>query len=368
MSIARHRCLTAGLAAWLAAAIAAPSIASAQTTPATGKNAKGDRAAARDAYDAGTKAFEAREFVAALDAFVKANALIPSAAAMYWIAQSLDKLGRVDDAIAAYQALLARSDEATLSDDKRSTARARLAMLQPAPVAAPAAPLAGVPPVAAEPEPVSVEPAPPPVSPPAPPTPVTLVAPPVHDDAADLLPQRKVYELGVLTGPLFLSKAHGLEGPQYNRGHYSRLTWELGLRAAFFAEKFFGVEAEWAHGFGNVTSGGGVKGLAASRLRGTAGAQFDTLRGHLIGQLPLWRFVPFAVLGAGAVHARSDRLGKNTDFELEFGVGAKFLATRLLVPRIDARLGMTQRNGGGFSEGVAVHPELLLGLSVLLGR
>jgi len=43
------------------------------------------------------------------------------------------------------------------------------------------------------------------------------------------------------------------------------------------------------------------------------------------------------------------------------------MATRLLVPRIDARLSMTQKDGGGFTDGVAVHPEILLGLSFRLG-
>src|SRR6185503_14732300 len=94
---------------------------------------KAERAAARDAYDKGTASFEKGDYVTALDSFVKANALIPSVQALYWIAQSQDKLGPTDAAIEAYEAITARGDFNRLSEDKANTVRTRLAVLKPPP-------------------------------------------------------------------------------------------------------------------------------------------------------------------------------------------------------------------------------------------
>ena len=61
-------------------------------------------------------------------------------------------------------------------------------------------------------------------------------------------------------------------------------------------------------------------------------------------------------------------MGIDTDFMLEAGIGFKVMASKIVVPRFDLRLGMTQAEGGGFADGVALHPEVLLGLSFVLGR
>jgi hypothetical protein len=92
------------------------------------------------------------------------------------------------------------------------------------------------------------------------------------------------------------------------------------------------------------------------------------VRGHLIGQLPTSRVVPFALLGAGILHEQSKPTGSDSDFALEAGLGLKVMATKLLVPRLDFRMNMTQKAGGGFTDGVAFHPEVLLGLSFTRGR
>jgi hypothetical protein len=55
------------------------------------------------------------------------------------------------------------------------------------------------------------------------------------------------------------------------------------------------------------------------------------------------------------------------DFLLQAGVGAKLYATDVIVPRLDFRLNLTQKQGGGFADGVAVHPEVLLGLGFAFG-
>jgi hypothetical protein len=361
MSMLRSRCLSAFAVGVLLIA-AAPGVASAQDE--TGKTpTKAERKTAREAYDKGTKAFEKGDYATALDSFVAANALIPSVQAMYWIAQAQDKLGRSEAAIEAYEAITARGDFSKLSADKSTLVRERLAALKAAaaPPPAPPPPPAPAPaePAPAEPEPMVPLPPPTPVAPP----------PPVHDDDDDFLPQKNTAELGVMGGVLFVSPNHNLVEGNATQHELDIPTGQIGARAAFFPATVFGVEAEWAHGFGAVKDGNN--------------AGFDAVRGHLIGQLPTSRFVPFALLGAGILRANSgdpkrtndpnstgtvDGMGIDTDFMLEAGIGFKVIATKVVVPRLDLRLGMTQADGGGFTDGVALHPEILLGLSFVLGR
>jgi hypothetical protein len=361
MSMLRYRCLSA-LAGGVLLIAAAPGVAGAQDE--TGKTpTKAERQTAREAYDKGTKAFEKGDYATALDSFVAANALIPSVQAMYWIAQAQDKLGRSEAAIEAYEAITSRGDFSKLSADKSTMVRERLAALKAA--AAPPAPAAPLEPAPAEPAPAEPEPM-------VPLPPPTLVSPPppVHDDDDDFLPQKNTVELGVMGGVLFVSPSHNLVEGNASQQEFDIPTGQIGARAAFFPEKVFGIEAEWAHGFGSVKDGNN--------------ASFDALRGHLIGQLPSSRFVPFALLGAGILRSSSgepklsdpsdsssptiDGMGIDSDFMLEAGIGFKVMATKIVVPRLDIRLGMTQAEGGGFADGVALHPEILLGLSFVLGR
>lgn len=351
MSPARHVASAARFAACLFLLTAVTANARAQG--ADNGPTKAERASARAAYDKGTAAFEKRDYVTALDSFVKANALIPSVQAMYWIAQSQDKLGRTDAAIEAYEAIVARADFSKLSEDKAAVVRERLAALKPPPAPAPAPEFA--------PEPA---PAPPPaqVEQPPPPPPLAVVNEPpalMHGDDEDYLPQRNTAELGVMGGVLFVSDSHNLVQGGHSQRAFQVPTWQAGLRAAFFPSRVFGVEAEWAHGFGSTEE------LTASP---SSSADFNVVRGHVIGQVPLSRFVPFALLGAGILHGTSAPNGSDTDLLLQAGLGAKVMATKLLVPRVDFRLGMTQKQGGTFTDGVTLHPEVLLGLAFTLGR
>lgn len=356
MSMRRHPCLVTGLAGCLLLVAAGPGVARAQDDT-TKSSTKAERQAAREAYDKGTKAFEKGDYVTALDSFVAANALIPSVQAMFWIARAQDKLERTDAAIEAYEAITSRGDFSKLSADKATLVRERLAALK----ASKAPPPVAASPVDAAPPPVEPEPAAPMID--TPPPPLAPPPPPLHDDLEDVLPQRNTAELGVMGGVLFVSPSHYLVEGQAPQHEFDIPAGAIGLRAAFFPEKVFGVEAEWVHGFGSVKDGDG--------------AQFDAVRGHLIGQLPSSRFVPFALIGAGILRADSGKLGdpasslnmgEDTDFLLEAGLGFKVMATKLLVPRLDVRLGMTQKEGGGFADGIAVHPEILLGMSFTLGR
>lgn len=362
MSIARQVGFAAKVAAWLLVAAALPSNAFAQS--ADKGPGKAERAAARDAYDKGTASFEHGDYVAALDSFVKANALIPSVQAMYWIAQAQDKLGRTEAAIEAYEAITSRADFSKLSEDKAATVRARLAALK-----APSAPVT-------EPAPAPAPPAePPPSSEPPPPVdtmPAPIVnepPPPPAESPKDVLPKKNTAELGVMGGVLFVSDSHNLVGHGKSQAEFEAPVWQVGVRAAFFPVSVFGIEAEWAHGFGQVDkSSAATPPISLPPMVLSRFANFDAVRGHLIGQLPSSRVVPFALVGAGMLHGSSDYNGSDTDFLLQVGAGLKVMATKLLVPRLDVRMNMTQKEGGKFTDGIAFHPEVLLGLSFTLGR
>lgn len=351
MSIVRLPGLAAGLAGWLCVSLAAPLMAQAQDAKTPSKQ---ERQAAREAYDKGTKAFEKGDYIEALDSFVKANALIPSVQAMFWIARAQDQAGKPDAAIEAYEAVTRRADYAKLSEDKQATVRERLATLKAQQAPPPAEPPPAVP------APVEPPPAePPPPAPVVQETPIEpLPLPVVHSDSDDYLPKKNLGELGIMGGALFVGGNNNLAAAGKSPGEYKKPVWQMGARAAFFPERVFGVEVEYAHGFGRLENDAG----------GSESANFDSLRGHLIGQLPSSRAVPFALIGGGILRAQSDTTGADTDFLFEAGVGLKVMATKLLAPRLDARLGLTQKEGGGFSDGLAPHAEVLLGLSFVLGR
>jgi hypothetical protein len=122
-----------------------PADAKAAAKPADAKDAKAAAAkpadkpkppdkktkdAARKAYTDGDTAFKAGDFAAAYAGFSKANELIPSPQAAYWAAKSIDGQGKTDDAIAAYDKLLADPGVAALGDEKINDAKARLAALK----------------------------------------------------------------------------------------------------------------------------------------------------------------------------------------------------------------------------------------------
>lgn len=358
MSIARHVRFLGPLATCLLLGALAPATALAQAEKMT----KADRTAARDAYDKGTTSFEKGDYVTALDSFVKANALIPSVQAMFWIAQAQDKMGRTDLAIEAYEAVTARADFAKLSADKAATVHERLAALKASkePTSAPPAEPAPTAPATTELPPA--EPAPQVAAVPA--SELSLspaIPPPLHSGAEDLRPAKNTAELGLMGGALVVSDSHNLVGAGQRHRAFEAPVWEVGVRAAFFPASVFGVEAEWTHGFGKEVD------ADANAPKGSS-ANFDIVRGHLIGQLPTSRVVPFALIGGGMMRGSSDQNGSDTDFLLQAGAGLKVIATPLLVPRLDLRVNMTQKQGGRFTDGISVHPEALLGLSFTLGR
>jgi len=113
-----------------------------KATPTAKVDAKADAAAkakgpdkktkdaARKAYTEGEKAYAAGDYASAYTGFAKANELLPAPQAAYWAAKSLDGQGKTEDAISAYEKLLAEPDFGKLGDDKTADARNRLAELK----------------------------------------------------------------------------------------------------------------------------------------------------------------------------------------------------------------------------------------------
>ena len=83
------------------------------------------RERARAAYTAGQDAYGAGRFAAAEEHFALADSLMPAVQAKYWRAMSLDQLGNVPAALAAFERALASPDKAQLGADKIANAEAR---------------------------------------------------------------------------------------------------------------------------------------------------------------------------------------------------------------------------------------------------
>lgn len=113
-----------------AAAPAAGAKAEAKPADAAKPPDKKTRDAARKAYSAGEKAYGDGKYADAAENFQKANVLIPAPQALYWHAKSLDKQDKTEEAIAAYEKLLADPDAAKVGDDKVTDAKTRIEELK----------------------------------------------------------------------------------------------------------------------------------------------------------------------------------------------------------------------------------------------
>jgi outer membrane protein OmpA-like peptidoglycan-associated protein len=173
-------------------------------------------------------------------------------------------------------------------------------------------------------------------------------------------PDPMMVELGVWGGVLFPSRnlelfEADLNLPDQGRKQYGIVAPDIGVRAGFYPLRHFGIEVE-----------GGV--MPASLRDGSGNPIIWAGRGHLVGQIGLWRLTPFIVAGAGAVGVASPRsaVGSEVDVGIHFGGGLKFFINYWLMLRLDIRDNLTNRVGVG--EGVTHSPEILLGLSVTLNR
>ena len=175
-------------------------------------------------------------------------------------------------------------------------------------------------------------------------------------------PTKGMGEIGIYGGIFIPSKNHEiydstLFNPLSDRHEFNNLNLDFGLRGAYFPARFLGVEGEF--GVMPVGMDGGGKGLTY------------TGRAHVVAQIARWSIVPFAVAGAGLLGLSSDsdasELGKDIDFGLHFGVGAKFYLNRSLMLRLDLRDIVSNKFGADDPFG-ANHLEVLLGLSYTFGR
>ena len=173
-------------------------------------------------------------------------------------------------------------------------------------------------------------------------------------------PDPMMVELGVWGGVLFPSPTLELFQaelglPDQGRKQYGIVAPDVGVRAGFYPLRHFGIELE-----------GGV--MPAHLRDGTGNPIIWAGRGHLVGQIGLWRLTPFIVAGAGAMGVASPRsaVGSEVDIAVHFGGGLKFFINYWLMLRLDIRDNLTNRVGVG--EGVTHSPEILLGLSVTLNR
>jgi outer membrane protein OmpA-like peptidoglycan-associated protein len=175
-------------------------------------------------------------------------------------------------------------------------------------------------------------------------------------------PVRNMWELGVFGGVWFPNKNIELYepmpgAPNDGRQRLNKVAPEVGLRAGYYPLRFLGVELEGA--------------AMPTRTRDSDGrATAWGLRGHVVGQLGLWSVTPFLLVGTGVLGVASDSapggIGSEQDVEIHFGGGVKVFVNRWIQLRLDVRDVVSNRLGVG--EGLASSPEVLLGLSVTLGR
>ncbi len=175
-------------------------------------------------------------------------------------------------------------------------------------------------------------------------------------------PQRNMAEIGVFGGVWFPSRHVELFAPTEgfpDDGHQLLrvVAPEVGLRAGYYPLRFFGVEVE-----------GGA--MPTRTLDSGGRATAWNVRGHLVGQLGLWSVTPFILAGTGILGVASEGpptgIGSEQDVAIHFGGGVKVYFNRWIQLRLDIRDVVSNRLGVG--EGLTSSPEILLGLSITLGR
>ncbi len=169
-------------------------------------------------------------------------------------------------------------------------------------------------------------------------------------------PEAGLIELGVFGGLIWMSDDHNLRKVEDTHYTFKRPALELGLRVAYFPLSFLGAELEGA--------------LGPGASAGDESAMLWAARGHVIGQLPGARITPFVLAGLGRMGADTDAMGADGDPAAHVGIGAKLALTSLLGVRLDLRDNMTGKSPESRSKRheIAHHPEVLLGLSLTLGR
>jgi hypothetical protein len=307
------------------------------------------RSEAREAYSRGKEAYRVGNYESAREAFKEANDLVPAPQAQFWLAMSLDQLDRDTEALAAFERLIADPSFEKIGDDLVAVALGRREVL-----AANVGdeedeeevgkeywdPESGVPPeedAEAEGDEGADEVA------------DQEEAAEVDDWNQQLLPEAGIFEVGIFTGPMRISRAHNLvEPPNFRRG-YVNPSWMIGGRVGYSFIPNLAAEMELGHAESKVD-------------RVDRRAHFFTFRTHLLAQLSTSRVAPYVVAGIGGLKTSSDPMGKDVDFLGYLGAGAKVPVIEPLTLRLDYRLDMTDHIEDLWS----FHHEFLLGLSYTL--
>lgn len=168
-------------------------------------------------------------------------------------------------------------------------------------------------------------------------------------------------ELGLFAGLGIISSRHELYDPTVAiHQPIGNVAPELGLRAAYFPIPYVGLEFEGA--------------LApTSTKRSSEGYMLLAARGQVVGQYPIGRFAPFAVMGMGTLIGNSadEALGSDADLAFHWGLGGKYFAHKNFTLRLDARhivSGGVDPIDSPDDDPSANHFEVLFGVSFVLGR
>jgi len=89
-----------------------------------------NRQAARTEYAAGKAAADTGDYATAYEHFKLAHELIPTAHTQYWLAYCLDRQGKADEALPAFEAFLKHPDREQVGNEPIATAEARVRVLK----------------------------------------------------------------------------------------------------------------------------------------------------------------------------------------------------------------------------------------------
>ena len=175
-------------------------------------------------------------------------------------------------------------------------------------------------------------------------------------------PERLTAEIGVFGGLLFIAPEHDFYDPAVGFQPLAIANPEIGLRAAFFPERYIGVEAEFAY---SPTAAAVDDGLGGELVEP---ASIWAARGHVVLQLPFWSVTPFIVAGGGAMGIMSDEfaVGSDVDPVGHWGGGLKIFLHRYVALRVEGRHVISAQRAR--ARATSSHGEFLLGLSVTLNR
>ena len=89
-----------------------------------------NRKAARTEYAAGKAAVDTGDYAAAYERFKLAHELVPTAHTQYWMAYCLDRQGKADESLPAFEAFLEHPDREQVGNEAIATAESRVRVLK----------------------------------------------------------------------------------------------------------------------------------------------------------------------------------------------------------------------------------------------